>query len=199
MALRSKGFTAPARPAAARSSLDGKAGGWGWAWQPWTGYILSAMGALPVLVLGVAAALAEPGAEGPGTFAERPEENLELVDEDEQFAPKQQTYAFNPVQARNELKVGNYYAKKGSYRAAAGRYLEATRWDPNFGEAYWRLGLARERQGSAAEAIEAYTRFLAIEPSGRKARSVRRSIEALSKTIERLPLAGEGGGADASP
>ena len=65
-------------------------------------------------------------------FAERPPEHSPLVDEDEDFARPEQTYAFNPVQATKELKVGNYYFKKGSYAAAATRYLEATRLGQQF-------------------------------------------------------------------
>ena len=30
-------------------------------------------------------------------------------------------YGFNPLQAQKEIRTGNYYFKKGSYRAAAGR------------------------------------------------------------------------------
>ena len=151
------------------------------------------MGVVALLALLIVApsVFAEDDTKGPDSFAERPEEYPELVDEDEQFAPREQVYAFNPVQARNELKVGNYYAKKGSYRAAAGRYLEATRWDPNFGEAYWRLGMAREKLSQPSEAIEAYSRYLSIEPTGKKARSVRRSLQTLRKAVERLPLAAE--------
>ena len=123
-----------------------------------------------------------------GSFAERPEEYPELVDEDEDFAPRQ-VYAFNPVQARKELKVGNYYAKKGSHRAAARRYLEATRWDSNLAEAYWRLGQAREKLDEADEATAAYARFLALEPDGSRARQIRRRLERLKRDADRLPLA----------
>ena len=35
-------------------------------------------------------------------------------------------YGFNPLQAQKEIRTGNYYFKKGSYRAAAGRFEEAT-------------------------------------------------------------------------
>lgn len=149
---------------------------------------VAAVALLGLLCLVLPAHGQEAGVGGEG-FAERPEEVSELVDEDEQFAPKRQEYAFNPVQARNELKVGNYYAKKGSYRAAAGRYEEATRWDASFAEAYWRLGLALERLGSREEAVRAYTTFLRIEPDGRKARTVRRSLARLEEAAERLPLA----------
>ena len=145
--------------------------------------------ALSVLLLGGPPLLAGEGAGGPEGFSERPESSPEFVDEDEDYAQRKQTYAFNPLQARNELKVGNYYAKKGSHKAAAGRYLEATRWDANFGEAYWRLGMAREQLGQSKEALEAYTNYLAIEPHGKKASQVRARAEKLRQSIASPPLA----------
>lgn len=141
------------------------------------------------MLLGAVAARSDEAEEADaGSFAERPEEYPELVDEDEDFAPRQ-VYAFNPVQARKELKVGNYYAKKGSHRAAARRYLEATRWDANLAEAYWRLGQAREKLDEADEATAAYARFLALEPDGSRARQIRRRLERLKRDAGRLPLA----------
>ncbi len=145
--------------------------------------------------MGIPAIAAGQEREGEaGAFAERREEFEGLVDEDEQYA-RPQVYAFNPVQARNELKVGNYYAKKGNHRAAAGRYLEATRWNANFGEAYWRLGQAREQLDQAAEAAEAYERFLELEPEGKRSRQARRRLPSLRQELEQLPLAA----ADAAP
>lgn len=144
-----------------------------------------------VLLLGVGQAWADDSGQDTATFAERPEEYPELVDEDEEFAPKQTSYAFNPVQARKELKVGNYYAKKGKHRAAAGRYLEATRWDTNYAEAFWRLGLAQEKLDEPAAALAAYTRFLSLEADGKRARQTRQRITHLQKRIEQLPLAAE--------
>ena len=143
------------------------------------------------------------GAQGPADdsqgFAERPEEYRELVDEDEQYAPARQVYAFNPVQARNELKVGLYYSKKGSHRAAAGRYLEATRWDSNFAEAYWRLGMAREKLDQRPQAIEAYARYLQIEPSGRKAREIGKRLAKLRSDAGGPPLSAQEGETAALP
>ncbi len=123
-------------------------------------------------------------------FAERSEAHDGLVDEDEQFA-RPQSYAFNPLQAREELKVGRYYAKKGSLRAAAGRYQEATRWDANFAEAYWRLGKTLEKLERHEEAMEAYASYLRVEPSGKYARTVRRSLDQLRQSQDRLPLSAE--------
>ena len=146
---------------------------------------------LGLLVLGApVAVLAEEPPGEPG-FARRaePEDHDQLVDEDEEYRVVRQEYAFNPVQARNEMKVGRYYSKKGSHRAAAGRYLEATRWDVNFAEAYWRLGLAREKLSQSAEAIDAYSRFLEIEPTGRRAREVGKRLAKLQQEAGALPLA----------
>lgn len=122
-------------------------------------------------------ALAEPSA--PEGFAERPVEDVGLVDEDEQYVTRETVYAFNPVQARNEFKVGVYYTKKGSHRAAAGRYLEATRWDSNYAEAYRRLGMARERLGEADGAADAYSRYLTLEPGGKRSAEVRKRLRGL--------------------
>ena len=99
------------------------------------------------------------------------EEDLGLVDEDEdQLVEKQ--YVFNPILAKKEFKVGNFYAKKGSHRAAAGRYLEATRWDPNFSEAFWKLGRSREKLKQADAALQAYRQYLDLEPNGKYAKDV---------------------------
>ena len=149
--------------------------------------------ALLAALLCAPVAAADEADETPPGFAERPEEYGDLVDEDEQYAPRQQVYAFNPVQARAELKVGIYYSKKGSHRAAAGRYREATRWDSNFAEAYWRLGIALEKLEKPREALEAYNSFLAIEPVGKKAREVGKRLGRLRRTVEQLPLAAQGG------
>ena len=146
-------------------------------------------------------AVADEEPAPPPGFAERPEqeEYAELVDEDEEYATRQQVYAFNPVQARKELKVGLYYSKKGSHRAAAGRYLEATRWDTNLAEAYWRLGMAREKLAQADEAIDAYTQFLNIEPTGKKAREVSKRLARLRRAARELPLAAQEGQSATAP
>ena len=89
-----------------------------------------------------------------------------MRDEDEDILP-QTEYAFNPIQAQKDLKIGDFYWKKGNHRAAAARYLEATRWNPTFGEAYWKLGEAREKLNQKAEAVDAYRKYLDVESEGK--------------------------------
>ncbi len=152
-----------------------------WSGEPAAGGILTAVRRLgiPSLLLPLALGLAD----------ERPAGQAQLVDEDEDFARPERAYAFNPVQAGKELKVGNYYFKKGSYAAAATRYLEATRWDGSSVDAYWRLGLSHERLRNPREAIAAYTRCLALDPAGKRAREARRRIERMEGLRGDLPLA----------
>ena len=131
---------------------------------------------------------------------ERPtEEAPAMVDEDEEFlAPTD--YVFNPIQAKYELKVGNHYAKKGSHRAAVGRYIEATRWNPSFADAYLKLAQSREKLKQSAQAVEAYKTFLGLEDSGTRATQALKRIAELEKAVEKLPLAAaDDHTADAAP
>jgi len=127
-----------------------------------------------------------------GQLKERPQSALPvtegLVDEDEDLLPETE-YVFNPIQAQKDLKVGRFYAKRGSHRAAAARFLEATKWDPTFVEAYYRLGLARQALKQPAEAIEAYRTLMKLDPKNKWARSVQSEIAELERSVESLPLA----------
>jgi tetratricopeptide (TPR) repeat protein len=103
-------------------------------------------------------------------------QEAEPPEEDESAAPRE--YAFNPLQAVKEIRVGNYYFKKGSYRAAALRYEEATKWDPGNAEAYLRLGDALTRQKDKKGAAEAYAKYLEIAPDAKNAAEIRKRIGA---------------------
>src|SRR5262245_41232902 len=100
-------------------------------------------------------------------------------EEDESLAPKE--YSFNPLQADKELKVGNYYFKKGNYRAAAQRFSEATKWNGTLAEAYLRLGEAKEKQHDKKAASEAYAKYLEIAPDAKDAAEVRKRLDKLRK------------------
>lgn len=122
---------------------------------------------------------AAPAQPPPRPAPEGPRES-ELREEDESLS-KPSDYVFNPIQAMEEIKVGDFYWKKGSHKAAAMRYLEATRWNPGLGDAWLKLGEAREKLKEIAEAREAYEKYLEVEPDGRKAASIRRKVERWEK------------------
>jgi tetratricopeptide (TPR) repeat protein len=100
-------------------------------------------------------------------------------EEDESLKPKE--YSFNPLQAAKELRVGNYYLKKGSYRAAALRFQEATKWDNTLAEAFLRLGEAREKLHDRKAAAEAYAKYLEIAPDAKDAPDVKKKLAKFPK------------------
>jgi tetratricopeptide (TPR) repeat protein len=89
---------------------------------------------------------------------------------------KPRDYAFNPVQAAKEIKAGDFYFKKGNYRAAAQRFNEATLWDSGSPEAFLKLGEAQEKLKDLAAAREAYEKFLMIATDAKAADVVKKKI-----------------------
>lgn len=128
---------------------------------------------LLLLIAGVAPALAQQKA---------PKEQ-DPPEEDERLAVKE--YSFNPLQAEQELKVGNYYFKKGSYRAAALRFEEATKWDPNMAEAFKRLGEAKEKQHDRDAAAVAYKKFLEIAPDDGAAKEIQKRLTEIQAKLSK--------------
>jgi tetratricopeptide (TPR) repeat protein len=98
-------------------------------------------------------------------------------EEDEALAPK--VYSFNPLQAEKELKIGNYYFRKGSFRAAAQRFREATKWNGNLAEAWLRLGEAEEKKNDKKAAGEAYAKYLELAPDAKNASEIRKKFDKL--------------------
>jgi tetratricopeptide (TPR) repeat protein len=106
-------------------------------------------------------------------YAEPPEEDERLV--------RPQEYTFNPLQAKKEMSTGDFYAKRGNYKAAAARYREATLWDQGWPEAYFKLGEASEKIKDYGAAREAYARFIELTPDKKKAEDARKRIAKLPK------------------
>lgn len=110
-----------------------------------------------------------------GLWAQQPQTKpQEPVEEDESLAPK--TYTFNPLQANKEVTIGNYYFKKKNYRAAAKRYAEATHWNPNYAEAYLRLGEAQEKLHDKDQSKQAYSKYVELAPDAKNADSIKKKI-----------------------
>lgn len=113
-----------------------------------------------------------------GAFAQQQQKQQQPAQEppEEDESLVKQEYAFNPLQAEKEMKVGDFYWKKKSWRAAAGRYGEATKWNPQLAEAWLKLGEAREKMNDMAAAREAFARFLELSPEDKRAAEVRKKL-----------------------
>jgi tetratricopeptide (TPR) repeat protein len=120
------------------------------------------------------------GAAGPAAIAQKPEKQAppaqeqEPPEEDETLKPKE--YSFNPLEAAQDLKVGNYYFKKGNYNAAQRRFTEATKWDPGFAEAYLRLGEVEEKLKDRKAANAAYAKYLELAPDSKEADAIKKKL-----------------------
>jgi tetratricopeptide (TPR) repeat protein len=100
-------------------------------------------------------------------------------EEDESLATTTEAYSFNPLQAEKDVRVGNYYFRKGSYRAAALRFRRATKWNEGYAEAWLRLGEAEEKQKDDKAAHEAYAKYLELSPEAKNAPEIRKKLEKL--------------------
>ena len=109
-----------------------------------------------------------PPAQPP--LQEPPEEDVSLTEKQE--------YTFNPLQAAKEIKIGGFYFKKGSFKAAARRFEEATKWDPNSGEAWLRLAETQVKLKDDKAARAAWQKYLEVEPDGKSAAEVRKKLAA---------------------
>jgi tetratricopeptide (TPR) repeat protein len=106
-----------------------------------------------------------------------PDPGQELEEEDASLKPKE--YVFNPIQAAAEIKVGKFYMKRGSYRAAAGRFEEALLWHPGEVEACLLLGEARERLKDKKGARAVYEKCGAMSPDEKQAEELKRRLKRL--------------------
>ncbi|HEY3826148.1 MAG TPA: hypothetical protein VGL82_16395 [Bryobacteraceae bacterium] len=95
---------------------------------------------------------------------------------EEDKAKVQQEYKFNPLQSRKDVTIGEFYFKKGDFKAAAGRFREATRWNDGNAEAWLRLGDSEDKMKDGKAAKEAWEKYLQLSPEAKNAAEVRKKL-----------------------
>lgn len=88
-------------------------------------------------------------------------------------------YSFNPLQSKKDIEIGNEYAKKGNWRAAANRYTSATRYNDGNSEAWLRLGETEEKLKDKQAARDAYQKYLDVASDAKNASEIRKRMEKL--------------------
>jgi len=146
---------------------------------------------LALLALGAASLAAQdssnkqPPAPPPGQL--KTEHPPSAASDQEEVPPEEDSslvttnYTFNPLQSRKDVLVGKEYAKKGNYRAAASRYLEATRWDSGNNEAWLLLGEADEKLKDKGGARDAYKKYLEQASDAKNAAEIRKKLARLQR------------------
>ena len=132
---------------------------------------------LPLWLLALALAQQPDGKSSQAAPAPEPPEEQNPPEEDERLAPKE--YSFNPLQAAKELRIGDYYMKRGKYKAASMRYSEAAKWNPQSAEAFRKLGEAEEKQEDSKAAREAFQKALEIDSNSKDANEIRKKLAKL--------------------
>ena len=93
-------------------------------------------------------------------------------EEDESVAPEK--YVLNPLESARNIKVGNYYWRKGKFRAAAERYQRATRYNPSSPEAFFKLGEAEQKLKHTDAARMCFQKVMQLAPESRLAEEARK-------------------------
>jgi tetratricopeptide (TPR) repeat protein len=114
----------------------------------------------------------EPSASTPA--AQNPPEEAIPPEEDESVAPEK--FALDPLESDRNVKVGNYYWRKGNYRAALGRYERATKFNPNSAEAFFKIGEAEEKLKNKDAARLAFQRVIQVAPDSKLAQEAKKKL-----------------------
>jgi tetratricopeptide (TPR) repeat protein len=112
---------------------------------------------------------------------QQPPEEDNPPEEDASVAPK--VYPLNPLESERNIKVGNFYMRQGTlrgYRAAVGRFEDATRYNPNSAEAFFRLGEAQAKLKNKDGAKTAFEKVLQLAPDSKLAREAKKKLDSKS-------------------
>jgi tetratricopeptide (TPR) repeat protein len=109
---------------------------------------------------------------------QQPPEEDNPPEEDASVAPK--VYPFNPLESERNIKVGNFYMRQRTlrgYRAAVGRFEDATKYNPNSAEAFFRLGEAQEKLKNKNGAKAAFEKVVQLAPDSKLAREAKKKLD----------------------
>jgi tetratricopeptide (TPR) repeat protein len=111
---------------------------------------------------------------------QQPPDETNPPEEDASVAPK--VYAFDPLEAQRCIGIGNFYMHKGSkgYRAALGRYEDATKYDPNSAEAFFKVGEVEEKLNNKDAAKIAFQKVVKLAPDSKFAKDARKKLASLT-------------------
>jgi tetratricopeptide (TPR) repeat protein len=90
-------------------------------------------------------------------------------------------HAWDPHKASKDVEVGDFYFKRGNFRAAEDRYREALLFKPNDAIATFRLAESLEKLDRPAEAREGYESYLKMLPDGPEAKKAKKALDRLNE------------------
>jgi tetratricopeptide (TPR) repeat protein len=88
-------------------------------------------------------------------------------------------HEWDPHKAAKDLEIGDFYFKRGNYRAAEDRYREALHYKENDAVATLRLAESLEKVGALDDARSEYESYLKILPHGPESERVQKALDKL--------------------
>ncbi len=101
----------------------------------------------------------------------------------------QELHPYNPHRADKDVEVGDFYFKRGNYRAAESRYSGALQYMPNHAAAIFKLAETQERLGEKDKAQDNYRKYLKILPHGEFAEKANKALARLDGQAVTSPRA----------
>jgi tetratricopeptide (TPR) repeat protein len=89
-------------------------------------------------------------------------------------------HTWDPHKAAKDIEVGNFYFRRGNYKAAEDRFREALSYKQNDAVATFRLAESLEKLGIFDDARAEYESYLKILPHGPEAERAQKAIERLT-------------------
>jgi tetratricopeptide (TPR) repeat protein len=86
---------------------------------------------------------------------------------------------WDPHKAAKEIEVGNFYFKRGNYRAAEQRYRDALNYKQNDAMATFKLAVSLEKLGVFDDARAEYENYLKILPHGPETEQAQKALDRL--------------------
>lgn len=90
---------------------------------------------------------------------------------------------YNPHKAEKDVEVGDFYYKRGNYKAAISRYREALELRPGYPLATFRLADALEKDKQLADAAIYYSEYVRQFPDGPQLAAAREALARLAPQI----------------
>ena len=115
--------------------------------------------------------------------AGRPKPRL-IRDDQTQLQPEEEVIVPNAAQAKEHIRVGDFYFKRKNYKAAADRYEDATKYGPTWSQGYEKLASALEQMEEYQKAIDVCLQFQEISAKAGAFKKFSTRIQKLQKKQE---------------
>jgi tetratricopeptide (TPR) repeat protein len=93
----------------------------------------------------------------------------------------QEFHPWNPLKAKKDIEVGDYYFKQKNYKGALERYKDALSYKQGDAVAISRMAVCESKLGHKDEAKKYYEQYLKILPEGPFAKEARASLDKMAK------------------